>query len=151
MKRLTLMILFALLSSSNALAESKHRFVDSIIKLDLEDRQKTEIANILKSSRAQIKPKVDSMIEARQKLAATICQDNFDEAAVRAASKDLAKIQEDLAVLRAGATNRVIKVLNPEQKQVLNEMRDKFGGNAKHRLAGFRKLLNHWIDKHAQG
>lgn len=151
MKRHIIILFLVLISASHAYAEGKHRFADAMIKLDLSDQQKTEIANILKSSRSEVKPKVDQMFKAKKNLSETIRQENFDEAAVRSAHKDLAKVQEDLAVLRAITSNKVMKVLKPEQKQTLNTMREKFRGKAKHKIAGFRKFFNHWIDKHAKG
>ncbi len=135
--------------TNGALAMPKNNLADALIKLDLSDSQKSQIAKILKESRPQVKPKVEELLKAKKGLRSAMHQENFDESAVRAAAKEVAKTQEELIVIRAMTVNKVIKVLEPEQKKSFADLRERMQKKAGKKTAGFRKLLNHWIDKNA--
>ena len=151
MKRFFLNLLLLLITANSAHAMPKAALADALIKLDVTAEQKAQIASILKAARSEVRPKVDAMIVARKNLRAAITQDQYSEPQIRAASKEVAKLQEDLAVRRAGVRAQVMQVLTIEQRKTATQLQADFGKGAKNKLLGFRKLLNHWVDKNAKG
>jgi Spy/CpxP family protein refolding chaperone len=91
-------------------------------QLGLSPEQKQQVRGILQGSAAEIKSLGAQMRTARRAVNNAIANDE-GEAAIRAASAEMAKVQADLAVLRAGVRKQVFGVLTPEQQAKAKELR----------------------------
>lgn len=118
--------------------------------LDLSDRQKSESAKILQSHRAEVRKEVDALVAARVELFNVIHQSDSDENSVRAASQKVAKVEEELAVKRAQVLNELRPLLTEEQKAILQSAKAEFVDRIGGKLSVVRRVIDRWIDKHAQ-
>jgi len=118
-------------------------------KLGLTDVQKREVAGILKENRDQIKSLATQMADARKKVFALAGAAEYNEAALRQAAQDAAKVHEDMIVLRAQMGQKIRAILTPEQLAKLDAMKAKFGGKMEERMDHRFDRLDHWIDKHS--
>ena len=92
-------------------------------RLDLTGDQKTAIAYVIKNHRDANRAALDEVIDARKALFAQIHADTVDETAIRAAARQAAGAEEDLAVLRARTIADVKAVLTPAQREILKGVR----------------------------
>jgi periplasmic protein CpxP/Spy len=90
--------------------------------LGLSDEQMQQIRTIIQSRKADLKSVRVQMQQARRGVADAITNDE-GEAAIRARSAELAKVQADLAVFRAEIRRQVFDVLTPEQQAKARELR----------------------------
>ena len=97
-------------------------------QLNLTDEQKTQIQGIFKAQRESSQALREQLRSKHQALRAASTAATYDEAAVRAAAQDLARVQAELTVARAKAHNEVLQVLTPEQRTKLNELRQQRQG-----------------------
>ena len=121
----------------------------NVIQFGLKDNQKTQIANILKDERPQVRPLVDNALRAQRQLFETIHKENFDEAAVRQAAKNAASAEEELAVERAKIVSEVKTVFTPEQKEMLQGAKEKLSARIDEKIAKLREVIDSWVDTHA--
>jgi Spy/CpxP family protein refolding chaperone len=91
-------------------------------QLELSAEQKQQVRGILQGRAAEFKGLGAQMRNARRAVNSAIANDE-GEAAIRAASAELAKVQADVAVLRAGVRKQVFGVLTPEQQATAKELR----------------------------
>jgi Spy/CpxP family protein refolding chaperone len=96
--------------------------------LNLTDEQKSQIKKITESSEAGTKELRDQL-RALHESEPDPLSGNFDEAAVRAAAEARAKIEIELAVVRAKLMSQIAAVLTTEQKAQLAEKRQRFTRN----------------------
>ncbi|MFN8388726.1 MAG: Spy/CpxP family protein refolding chaperone [Bdellovibrionota bacterium] len=122
----------------------------NLTKLDLKSEQKSRIATVMKENRPEIRPEVDTLIEAHKQLFNAIHQDTFDEKLVRDSAKAVAAAEEQLAVSRAKAVSQIRAVLSEDQKQQLSGLKNEIEGRIEHRIEKLRTLLDDWIDANAQ-
>ena len=94
-------------------------------ELGLNDQQKVQVKEILKSQHEQIKPLMDTMKTERRAMHNLIQADTVDEAAIRAQSAKLAVLQGDLAVNRAHMAQKLRTVLTPDQVQKFKSIQEK--------------------------
>jgi len=94
-------------------------------QLNLTDPQKEQIKNIAASHRDEWKALADRERTARQALNQAMTAESVDEGLIRARSAEVAAVQADVAVARARAHAEVFKILTPEQKAKVQEMRSK--------------------------
>ena len=122
------------------------QMVSLLVKLNLQEDQKNQIARIIKGSSGLIREDVDSLIAARKNLFNAIHNEEFDEQAVRSASQSVAQEEESLAVERAKAASKIQAVLNAEQKHHLLEAKEKFGVRLEKNLTLLRSLVDRWVE-----
>ncbi len=91
--------------------------------LNLTTDQRAQIRQIVMSHRTEIVAVVKPLIDKRRALRAATNGPNVDEAAIRAASNDLAQSIGDAAVLAAKIKLEVRSVLTPHQTQQIDEFR----------------------------
>ncbi len=84
-------------------------------QLGLSAEQRQQVRGILQGQAAEFKRLGAQMRKARRAVNNAIANDE-GEAAIRTASAEMAKVQADVAVLRAGVRNQVFGVLTPEQQ-----------------------------------
>ena len=94
--------------------------------LGLDDTQKEQVSLVMESYGPQMKAKFSAMRDARSELEDAIESDVFDEAKVRAASKDLAASEEELAVMRAKIASQIRPVLTEDQKARAKALKEVF-------------------------
>lgn len=151
--------LFCWVLSANAVAgggsgvmgrdEARPMVLRTLMKLDLTQDQKHQIAGILKAERSKIKEQVAVVISARKTLFETTHSEVFDEAAVRSAAKAAANAEEELAVSRARVVSELKAVLTAEQKAVLQDTRLAREKKIKQRIEKAESRIDHWIDKNS--
>lgn len=96
--------------------------------LGLTEAQKDQIFKIHHDSVPPMREQMKQVQKARLELRQLAMADKFDEAKVRQAADAQAKAMANIAVMRAQTANRVRQVLTPEQRQKMDEMRNRHGG-----------------------
>ncbi len=91
-------------------------------QLGLSAGQKQQVRGILQGRVAEFEDLGAQMRNARRAVNNAIANDE-GEAAIRAASAEMAKVEADVAVLRAGVRKQVFGVLTPEQQAKAKELR----------------------------
>lgn len=118
--------------------------------MDLTDAQKHDIAVILKEKREEAKGCMGQMSTARKNLFALTGAPEYNEAEVRRAAHQVAEIQEQLMVLRAGAVHRIQSVLTPEQRAKWSERRAHFAEKKHDHMHDGFGHMDEWIDAHSR-
>jgi Spy/CpxP family protein refolding chaperone len=84
--------------------------------LDLSEAQRQQVREILDANQEALRPLHERAFAAHQALEAAIMADAVDEATIRARSAEVAAVEADVAVARAGLVSKVFQILTPEQK-----------------------------------
>jgi Spy/CpxP family protein refolding chaperone len=93
--------------------------------LDLTDAQEAQVRSLAETHRAATSTLVERAATAQQALNAAVMSNTLDEAAIRARSAELAAVEADLTVARARLHADIVKILTPEQRTRLEEMRQR--------------------------
>lgn len=91
-------------------------------QLGLSDAQTDQIKTIVQSHASEWKDLGDRARAAHQALSAAELADPVSDAAIRAASADLAAVEAEMAVARAHVRTEVFQVLTPEQQAKAKEL-----------------------------
>ena len=122
--------------------------------LKLTPEQKKEVALALKDNREQAKPLRMAMKKAFEGLHEVMDKTPGDEAAVRAAVKEVAKAGEEMAVNRGKLKAKIDAILTPEQKTKRDEMKAKrmaeFKAHFKEHMEKHKKAMDEWIEKNSK-
>jgi Spy/CpxP family protein refolding chaperone len=97
-------------------------------ELNLTEQQRDQIFKIHHDSVPAMREQMKVVEKARTDLRQIAMADKFDEAKARQAADIQAKAMANMAVMRAQTANRVRAVLTPEQRQKMDEMRNRRGG-----------------------
>ena len=122
----------------------------ALLSLDLSDAQKTEVANILKKYRDDMRTSADKLAEAKKNMGEMIHADEFNEAEIRKAFQAISPIKEELVVLRAKIISEIKPVLTPEQIETLKERKAERAEKWKGRKGNKRSKLDSWIESHSE-
>ena len=119
--------------------------------LDLSTEQKAAIGQLLPAYRGEKDALRDKMHAARETMRTLMTAEALDEDAVREASRAMAPIMEDMAVLRAHFVFDLKDILSPEQVQQMQKRREgAMGRGQKHRH--FRQeMMDTWLQMPADG
>ena len=120
-------------------------------KLGVTEEQKTAAAKILKSYGEQGHAMVDEFITARAELFKQVHADEFNETAIREASRRLAAVEEELAVLGARIIRDLRSILTPEQRERIKEMHPKMKDSIHDHISQIREKIQEWIHGHSAG
>jgi protein CpxP len=90
-------------------------------QLNLTDQQKEQIRTIAQGHREKVRGFAGQVREARIALREAVAS-GADEAAIRAKSAEIAKVEADLAVFGAGLRKEILGVLTPEQQAKAKEL-----------------------------
>ena len=96
--------------------------------LGLTEAQKDQLFKIRHDSVPPMREQMKQVHKARLELRQLAMADKFDEAKARQLADQQAKAMANMAVMRAQTANRMRQVLTPEQRQKLDEMRNRRGG-----------------------
>jgi len=106
------------------------RFAELATKLGLSDQQKTQMKEVFKMNRPQVKPIFTKLINEKRELRTLIQSGSAGEAAIRAQAAKVAVVEADLAVQRAQMVKQLRANLSPEQiekfKAIQKERDSKF-------------------------
>ena len=93
--------------------------------LGLTEAQKDQIFKIRHDSVPPMREQMKQVHKARLELRQLAMADKFDEAKARQLADQQAKAMASMAVMRAQTSHRVRQVLTPEQRQKMDEMRNR--------------------------
>ena len=105
-------------------------------ELNLTEQQRDQIFKIHHDSVPPMREQMKQVQKARDDLRQVAMADKFDEARARQAADAQAKAMANMAVMRAQTMNRVRQVLTPEQRQKMDQMRNRHGGGMEQRSRG---------------
>jgi Spy/CpxP family protein refolding chaperone len=106
--------------------------------LDLEPGRQELIQGVLENAKTLIRPLADQSREAREQFHQDHGIGDYDETAYREFFESLAVIDVKIRLVSADAVSQVWNLLNPEQQQQLEEMRENSGSRFKRRSGGRR-------------
>jgi Spy/CpxP family protein refolding chaperone len=119
--------------------------------LDLSPEQKAAIGQMLPAYRAEKDALREKMHTARQTMHALMTADALDENGIREASRTMAPIMEEMAVLRARFVFDFKDILSPEQVAQLQARREG-GMERRHKHRQFRQdMMDTWLQMPAGG
>ena len=98
--------------------------------LGLDDAQKSQVQQIMKKYQPQLKEQMQATMTARGKLQSVIQSDKYDEAGIRAASKEVAAAEEALALTRGKMSSEIRPLLTEDQKKNAEALKDSFRQHA---------------------
>ncbi len=110
--------------------------------LDLSTEQKAAVHKLLPAYRTEKEALREKMHAARETMHAFMTADALDEDGIREASRNMAPIMEDMAVLRARFLFDLKDILSPEQVQKLRERHQ----GATHRREKNRRFRQEMMD-----
>lgn len=117
----------------------------ALMELDLSDAQKTQIAERMAASEAERETARQTHEEVRDILASVFEAEVFNEENVRTTFRQASALMEEVIVIRVRIGNQIRAVLTDEQRQLMDEQREK-GMEGMKRHAGFYEtLLNTWL------
>jgi Spy/CpxP family protein refolding chaperone len=90
--------------------------------LNLTDDQKAQIKTILRGEKNTLVPLLNQLHDARKNLRAAIRSSDASEAAVRAASANVASVESNLAVERMKLYGQIAPILTDAQRKELADM-----------------------------
>ena len=109
--------------------------------LDLTDAQQEQVRQLSQQSREQMRALMERMRTAQEARRQAVEAIPFNESQVRAAMRDLAEIEADLAVAEARLQSDVYALLTAEQQQRLQQMRAERQARAKQRQEQLQQRL----------
>ena len=119
--------------------------------LDLSTEQKSAIGRMLPTYREEKEALREKKQAAREAMRVLMTAETLDENAIREASRAMAPIMEDMAVLRARFVFDLKDILSPEQVQRLQERREG-GRDRRHEHRQYREaMMDTWLQMPADG
>jgi Spy/CpxP family protein refolding chaperone len=102
-------------------ASRLHKWAAFRADLNVTDEQRSQIREVVAKHRDEIKPVVASVVEKRKALRQAVMANPVDEAAIRTASDNLAKVIGDAAVLASKVIAEIRPILTEEQIKKVQE------------------------------
>lgn len=121
-----------------------------LMRLDLTDDQKHEVALILSKHRDEGKENREAFRKAMEALRSATEAEVFDEEAVRGAYKGVSAAGEEMAVHGAKVIAELRGVLTPEQRSVLEEHKTARQEKRRGRREQRASFLDEWIDMYSK-
>jgi Spy/CpxP family protein refolding chaperone len=118
--------------------------------IHLTEAQKTQVASVLMKYREEQKTLVDKMIAARENVFEAVHASEFNEAAVRQASRELASAGEEFAVLKARISSEIRPILTAEQIQQIEDQKAEKKERMKTRKEEMRSRFDEWLEDHSE-
>ena len=109
--------------------------------LDLTEAQQEQVRQLSQQNREQLRPLMDRVRAAQEARRQAVEAIPFNEAQVRAAMKDLADVEADLAVAQARLHSDIYALLTAEQQQLLQQRRANREARAKERQQQLQQRL----------
>lgn len=155
---LTFSILAITLSSTPKISEASDRlqtsqaweFIQFVMELDLEQRQKTHIANTLKRYTPALEAHLMQAIGARTRLQELSMQSSPDELSVRQTVRELSSALEELAVLRIVIRQEIQPILSIEQRTTIDSFIESRKELQVQRIDRLTAIAKYWIERHSE-
>jgi Spy/CpxP family protein refolding chaperone len=113
----------------------------SLRALDLTEAQQEQVRQLSQQNREQMRALMDRMRAAQEARRQAVEAIPFNESQVRAAMRELAEIEADLAVAEARLQSDIYALLTAEQQQRLKTMRAEREARAKERQQQLQQRL----------
>lgn len=97
-------------------------FISQIQALGVTPEQKTQVHDVLREAMPHVQPLLKFWMQQRRELRVQIQTVPVDEAAIRAQSENVARVEADLAIVFAHIAERIRPILTPEQADRLHTM-----------------------------
>jgi Spy/CpxP family protein refolding chaperone len=94
-------------------------------RLDLTEAQRDQVFKIFHEQAPVMREHAKALRDASRALRAAAISPNFDRARARTLADTQAKAMAELAFLRADAMSRVVALLTPEQREKLQQQRER--------------------------
>lgn len=120
---------------------------ETILKLDLNQEQKTRLAGILKKNETAIKAELASLTKARGKLVNALAENPGDTDGLRAAYAELSQAGEKAVLLAGKLAPRLQAVLTPAQQELFQRQRAKMKEALACRRQAKTGLMEQWIER----
>ncbi len=124
--------------------------VSTLVRLNLTDAQKRDLAKVLKAHRSEFREALKEMRAARGQLRQAMEAEAPQSGKVSAACKLNAAAGERLALLLAQIKPQLRVVLSDKQKALWDHGRQEFLAGLSQRIDARRGLFSQWIDDHAK-
>lgn len=92
-------------------------------QLDLTEAQRTQIRQLAEGHRSEVRPLMERLRSAATARRQTMEAAPVDEARIRAAVEEFARVQADLAVQQARLQSEIYALLTPEQQERAQQLR----------------------------
>ncbi|MDQ7830731.1 MAG: periplasmic heavy metal sensor [Desulfovibrionaceae bacterium] len=129
----------------------RETFLRTLVRLDLTEAQKRDVAAVLKSHKGEARAAFDRVRAAAEHFRKATASPAADEAAVRLAFRDLAAAGEEAVVVKSRIMAEVRGKLTPEQQKLLLESRDLIAEKVRERVETARAIFEEWIEAHTVG
>ena len=96
-------------------------------RLDLTDAQRDQVFKIFHEQAPAIREQMNAARTAGRELRQSAMSGNFDRARARQLADAQAKAMSEVALMRADGMSRVVAILTPEQRQKLEQLRERGG------------------------
>ncbi len=117
---------------------------------ELTPDQRRQAAAVMRRLQPALRDALAAEARARSALFKTVHAAAFDENAIRAASRELARLEEDLAVLRGRLTRDLRALLTPAQQAQLDRLRDDMLAALERKQDQAGRLLDAWIEDYGK-
>jgi Spy/CpxP family protein refolding chaperone len=129
----------------------RESFLRTLVRLDLSDAQKKDVAQVLASHKAEARAAFERVRAAAEQFRKATASPSADEAAVRQAFRGLAVAGEEAVVVKTRIMAEVRGKLTPQQQKLLLESRDLIAEKVRERVEAARAVFEEWIETHAVG
>ena len=96
-------------------------------RLDLTDAQRDQVFKIFHEQAPAIREQMNAARNAGRELRQSAMSGNFDRARARQLADAQAKAMSEVSLMRADSMSRVVAILTPEQRQKLEQLRERGG------------------------
>ena len=112
---------------------------------DLTPDQRRQAADIMRRMQPALQAALAAEARAQTALFRAVHGPVYDEAAIRAASRELARCEENLALLRAQLTRDLRALLTPAQLERMDRLHAEMLAALERKQADSGRLLDEWI------
>ena len=103
---------------------SVKRAMRRLAVLDLTEEQRAEIKSLVKAGIEESKPQRDALSAKHQQMKKLMHAETADESAIKSLTAEMANIKSDLMILHINKRQQVADLLNDEQRETLNKMKN---------------------------
>jgi len=110
-------------SNQERQAPNPKKIMRQLSKLDLTEEQRAEIEILVKSGIESTKIQRETLKSMHHQMKALTQADAVDEAAIKSLTYEMANIKSDLTIARLNKRNQIASLLNDEQKEKMQKMK----------------------------
>jgi len=118
--------------------------------LDLGAEQREALAGVAKELRLSTVSLREEAAKSRENLRRVFLYESLNEPAIRSAVREMAAIQEELAVIRASAFAKARTHLSSEQQDLLSQYAEELSGEVREKREQVDLLVDRWIESNTK-